>query len=150
MVGRGLSGGVRFYVDADTLGLAKALVLLRPDVTYPGDPGGTVRGRSRSPCPITRTDTPDDAWIPEVARRGWAILTRDRKIQSRVAETAAVIASRARMFAITSQEQLSVWDQLEVLMCNWRRIEERVDEPGPWVVAMTRTGLRDIDLHLDP
>jgi hypothetical protein len=33
---------VRFYLDADVLGLAKVLVQLRNDVTYPGDPGGVV------------------------------------------------------------------------------------------------------------
>jgi hypothetical protein len=38
---------VRFYLDADILGLAKVLVTLRPDMTYPGDPGGVVRGCSR-------------------------------------------------------------------------------------------------------
>jgi len=27
---------VRFYLDADILGLAKLLVQLRPDVTFPG------------------------------------------------------------------------------------------------------------------
>lgn len=32
---------VRFYVDADVLGLAKLLVRLRSDVTYPGDPEGS-------------------------------------------------------------------------------------------------------------
>jgi hypothetical protein len=31
---------VRFYVDADVLGLAKVLAAIRPDVTDPGDPGG--------------------------------------------------------------------------------------------------------------
>jgi hypothetical protein len=30
---------VRFYVDADLLGLGKILGSLRNDVTYPGDPG---------------------------------------------------------------------------------------------------------------
>jgi hypothetical protein len=31
---------VRYYIDADLLGLAKILVQIRTDVTYPGDPGG--------------------------------------------------------------------------------------------------------------
>jgi hypothetical protein len=30
---------VHYYIDADVLGLAKILVQVRPDVTYPGDPG---------------------------------------------------------------------------------------------------------------
>jgi hypothetical protein len=33
---------VRFYVDADILGLGKLLGSLRNDVTYPGDPGTPV------------------------------------------------------------------------------------------------------------
>ena len=45
---------VRFYVDADLLGLAKILAGARSDVTYPGDPGGVCRDRStRPPCPVT-------------------------------------------------------------------------------------------------
>jgi hypothetical protein len=36
---------VHYYVDADLLGVAKVLVQLRGDVTYPGDPGGPVKGR---------------------------------------------------------------------------------------------------------
>jgi len=35
---------VHYYVDADLLGVAKILVQLRGDVTYPGDPGGPVKG----------------------------------------------------------------------------------------------------------
>ena len=51
---------VRFYIDADVLGLAKILVQIRPDVTYPGDPGGIVKGRRiRPPCPIADPSTPD-------------------------------------------------------------------------------------------
>lgn len=38
---------VRFYLDADVLGLAKLLVQVRNDVTYPGDPGGVVQKRER-------------------------------------------------------------------------------------------------------
>src|SRR5712691_1789865 len=48
---------VRFYVDADVLGLAKVLAGLRTDVTYPGDPGGPVKGgRVRPACPVAESD----------------------------------------------------------------------------------------------
>jgi hypothetical protein len=43
---------VRFYVDADVLGLAKVLTQVRNDVTYPADPGSVLHRRQRSPCPI--------------------------------------------------------------------------------------------------
>jgi hypothetical protein len=32
--------GLRFYIDADLLGVAKILATVRSDVTFPGDPGG--------------------------------------------------------------------------------------------------------------
>ncbi len=72
---------ISFYVDADVLGLAKVLLHVRNDVTYPGDPGGLQRnGRVRAACPITDPGTPDELWIPVTAREGWLIITRDRHI----------------------------------------------------------------------
>jgi hypothetical protein len=51
---------VRYYVDADTIGLAKVLLQVRGDVTYPGDPGGRWRdGRYRPACVITSTAVRD-------------------------------------------------------------------------------------------
>ncbi len=72
---------VRFYVDADLLGLAHILADLRPDVTYPGDPGKVIHKRQRPACPVSTPAVKDRIWIPEVARRGWLIITRDRHIQ---------------------------------------------------------------------
>lgn len=37
---------IRFYIDADVLGLAHVLARLRPDVTYPGDPGAVIQKRT--------------------------------------------------------------------------------------------------------
>ena len=48
-------------------------------------------------------DTADAVWIPEVSRQGWIILTKDAAIRKRPLELAAVIASKARVFALTSQ-----------------------------------------------
>ena len=67
---------VRFYFDADVLGLAKVLVHVRADVTYPGDPGGTLHRRTRPACPITSPAVKDDLWIPQVASLGWLIHSR--------------------------------------------------------------------------
>lgn len=123
---------VRYYVDADTLGLAHVLAAIRADVTYPGDPGGEVRGRSRPPCPITSTEVADEVWIPEVARRGWTTITRDKTIERRPGERAAVLAHRAKVVAITSDEKLTVWHMLEIVMSRWRDIERlATEEDGP-------------------
>jgi hypothetical protein len=130
---------VRFYVDADTLGLAHVLAAIRSDVTYPGDPGATVKGRRRPPCPIVNTDTPDAVWIPEVARRGWVIITRDKAIDRRPGEKRSVLDNGAKLNTITSDEVLDKWHLLEIVMCQWRKIEETVEIPGPFIYSVTRT-----------
>ena len=135
---------VRFYVDADCLGLARILAGLRDDVTYPGDPGGMIRKRSRPPCVITTPDTADSVWIPQVAALGWGIITRDRAIQRKPAELAAVNAHGAKMFAITTTEKLSTWHLLEIVTINWRRMESLLGDPGPFIYAITRTGARKV------
>ena len=137
---------VRFYCDADVLGLAKILASLRPDVTYPGDPGGILHRRERPPCPIRNTAVKDHVWIPETARQGWLIITRDSRIQHHRAEIEAVRSSGARMVALVSEEARGTWEQLEIVMSQWRAIERRLEEPGPVIYAVSRTVLRPVDL----
>jgi hypothetical protein len=137
---------VRFYIDADVLGLAKILASLRSDVTYPGDPGAVVHRRQRPPCLITRPATLDEIWIPETAHRGWLIITRDSAIQRHRAEIEAVRSSGARMIALAGSEATGTWAQLEVVMSQWRAIERRLAEPGPFIYTATRTALRLFDL----
>lgn len=137
---------VRFYFDADVLSLAKVIVSLRPDVTYPGDPGGVVHRRRRPPCPITDPATDDEIWIPVTARHGWLIITRDSAIQRHQAQIEAVRNSSARMIALTGDEAIGTWQQLEVVMSQWRAIERRLEEPGPFIYTATRTTLRPVDL----
>jgi hypothetical protein len=137
---------VRFYFDADILGLGKTLARLRPDMTYPGDPGDTIRKRARPACPITKTSGPDEDWIPEVARRGWLIITRDSRIQEHRAEVAAVRDNGARMIALASRDAGGTC-QLAVFFTEWRRIEATLDEPGPFIYTASRTApLRAVNL----
>lgn len=137
---------VRFYIDADLLGLARVLASLRHDVTYPGDPGAVIHKRSRPPCPIASPAVKDTQWIPEVAARGWLIITRDRRIQEHRLEITAVREHRARMVALTAADAGSVFAQLEVVMCRWRDIERCVAVPPPFIYAATRSAMRSIPL----
>jgi PIN like domain len=137
---------VRFYFDADVLGLARILAQMRSDVTYPGDPGGKLFKRHRGPCPITSTAVPDSEWIPEVTRQGWVIITRDANIAVNRAEISAVRDHSARMVVLAGREAIGTWNQLEVFMTQWRRIEALLEFPGPFIYSATRTALRAIDL----
>lgn len=137
---------VRFYFDADILGLGKLIATLRTDVTYPGDPGGTLHKRQRPPCPITTPHTRDLDWIPVVAGAGWIAITRDRHIQDHRAELAAVRDHRLRLVALSAPEARTTWEQLEVIMSQWRGIEALVGEEGPLIRLATRTSLRPVPL----
>lgn len=137
---------VLFYVDADILGLGKLIASLRTDVTYPGDPGAEIHRRQRPPCPITGPDVLDPDWIPEVARRGWLIITRDSAIITNRNEIAAVREHRAKMVALNQEDARTKWGQLEVLMTRWRDIENLVTEPGPFIWRASRTAMTPIPL----
>lgn len=136
----------RWYVDADTLGLGHILALARPDVTFCGDDGQRKKRRlCLPPCVIQDTDADDDVWIPAVTREGLAIITRDEHIQTRTNEINAVLASRARMFAITSAGDLHNWDLLVIVATRWRAMEVAALESGPYIYSVTRTGMTKID-----
>ncbi len=132
MTGRPRPARVHYYIDADLLGVAKILVQLRGDVTYPGDPGGPVKGgRVRPPCTITDPATLDAVRIPETARQEWLIITRDRRIQEHRAEIEAVSSSGARMVNLAADDATDRFAQMEVIMCQWRHISALLDEKRP-------------------
>ena len=138
---------VRVYFDADVLGLAKLLCQERPDFTYPGDPGATVKRYARPACPIQSPATLDRDWIPVVADRGWLIITRDRAIQDNLAEIEAVRTFGAKMVNLASSDAGTTWGQLEVVMSRWREISDLIDRDGPFIFVATRTGeLRSVAL----
>lgn len=137
---------VHFYFDADILGLGKVVGGLRSDCTFPGDEGTVIHKRMRPACQIMTPAIQDDVWIPAVAEQGLVIVTRDSKIQRRVAELNAVRDNSARMVALVSKDARTVWSQLEVLMIQWRRIEAVRNEPGPYIYRASRTAFKQIEL----
>ncbi len=52
-------------------------------------------------------DTKDATWIPEVAARGWVILTKDKTIRRDSLELGAVLAARAFYFTLGGQNYLA-------------------------------------------
>ncbi len=135
---------VRYYADADILGVGKVLATLRSDITYPGDPGMAIHKRVRPACSITSPRVKDHVWIPTVSQEGLLILTRDNKIQQHRAEIAAIIESSGRMVALSSADANTVWAQLEIIVTQWRRIETLTQLPGPFIYSATRTSLTRI------
>ena len=147
MTPRARPADVRFYFDADVLGLAKVVAGLRSDVTFPGDPGGTIHRRTRPPCPVRSPAVKDTEWIPVAAEAGWLIVTRDSRIQDRRAEVAAVRDAGAKMIALGGTEARGTWHQLEVLLTQWRAIERVAADNGPLIFSALRSGLRQVPLQ---
>jgi hypothetical protein len=142
----GRAAQVRFYVDADILGLGKILGDLRNDVTYPGDPGAVARKRHRAPCPIASPDVLDTDWIPDVAARGWLIVTRDSMIIQNRNEITAIRENNAKMAALNQRDAQTKWGQLEVFMTQCRHIEALTAERGPFIWRVSRTAMTPIPL----
>lgn len=133
---------IRFYLDADLLGVAKILVQVRADVTYPGDPGGPAPDGSVRPRCLVQPGEKDVDWIGRVTQNGWVIISRDRHIRHRPAERAALGEAGARVLCLDPRHSLNKWQQLELIVTQWRRFEEIADCPGPWLYTVTRTTLR--------
>jgi len=51
------------------------------------------------------------------------------------------------MVALSGREAIGTWNQLEVLMRQWRGIQALLDEVGPFIYLATRTTLRPLDLN---
>jgi PIN domain-containing protein len=137
---------VHYYVDADILGLGLVLARLRSDVTYPGDPGAVIHKRERPACVVTTPHAPDTEWIPIAAQHRWLIITRDRQIQEHRREIGAVREHGARMIALSGQDARGTFDQLEIVMTQWRAIARLLVEPGPFIYTATRTSLKPVSL----
>lgn len=135
----GRDSTLRFYVDETSMGLAKAMTILRRDVVHPGHP--------RLPEVPTGTDDPD--WMPVVAGRGLIVIGRDKHIRSKPAELAAFHEHGLRVFWIAGKRDLSNWGNLARLVRFWDHIEDVIADrgSGPWFYAINEGGLREIRLR---
>lgn len=84
------------------------------------------------------------AWIPVASAGEWVVVARDKKIRHRPAEWAALAEHPLRILVLTTVGNLSVWEQLRVLVARWERIEELSDREPPWMFAVTKNGLREM------
>lgn len=140
---------VRYYVDADILGLAKVLAGLNAEITFPGDPGAVIKRVYRPKCIIDSPAVKDTVWVPQVAAQGWLIITRDSAIQQHTAEVNAVRSSGARMIALAGDDAKGTWAQLHIVMKHWARIEELAQMPGPFIHRATLNKISRVDLAAD-
>lgn len=122
----------RWFLDENSIGVAKALSYVRGDVTWPGGPGGLVEEGAK-----------DSQWLPVVGKAGLVVLTRDKRIRSRPLERQALLEHGVRACFLTAGGQLTLFEQLQLWLRNWSEIERLVaEEPAPWLASVTTNGVR--------
>jgi hypothetical protein len=127
---------LRFFVDESSLAMGKILAIAREDVIHTGHPL----------MPEVPVGTLDPDWIPAVAARGLAVISRDKRIRTKPAELELFRQHQLRAFWIAGKRDLDNWQTLGRLVRRWDDIEEALRErgPGPWFYAINESGLKEI------
>lgn len=84
---------------------------------------------------------PDVEWIPEVGRRGWVLITKDKNIRRNPLERAAYENARLRGFVLTGTDMggKEVADLLVV--CLPGMVRRAAGRQGPLLFAISRGGI---------
>ncbi len=129
---------VRFFVDENHLAHGKAHRENHDYVVYPG----------QVELPEIPRGALDDEWLPVDASLGLLVITRDQRIRYRPAEKRLWMEHGVRGFVLTGRRSQSTLDSLAILEQHWPHVEQIItSEPdGPWMFAVTATGLRPIAL----
>jgi hypothetical protein len=112
----------------------EAVAVVRKDVRYAGGPHAPAE------------DTPDERWLSEAARRDWVVIARDKRLRRRKSERRQWRRKGLGVFALTSSGNLTIWQTAELLISRFDEIEAYArDHEGPYVVSVTRQGLRRLE-----
>lgn len=88
---------------------------------------------------------PDVEWIPEVAARGWVILTKDKYIRRSPVELLALQRAGAR-YVCLSAGRMRGEEQGFCLVQQWKTIDSVVrSKPVPLIITVTRTAVQWLD-----
>lgn len=115
---------VCFYVDENLAGLGLTLRDVRPSRDL-------VVGSHPPIQHLVPKDDPD--WIPDVAGRGWVVITNDRHIRTRPFEAgrALEVGLRCAHLDPPGTKNPRVWDFLRLLLRHWDDVEALCSRAGP-------------------
>ncbi len=83
----------------------------------------------------------DSEWLPEVGRRGWIVLTKDRHIRTRTNELVALLKAGVGAFVLTTAD-LSGAEMAHAFVRALPRIKAMViGQPRPFVARVSSGGL---------
>jgi predicted nuclease of predicted toxin-antitoxin system len=85
---------------------------------------------------------PDESWIPQVAARGWVILTKDKNIRRRAGEREALVTASARIITLTSGNMTGE-TMARLFVGNLQEMEQLAAlQPAPFVAVLGTGGLQ--------
>ena len=128
----------RFFVDENLLALAKLLAADGRDVVHPGHPA----------LPEVPLGTLDNEWLRVVGERRLVVITRDKRIRSRPVERRRLTEAEVRAFVLTRAGDLTTAAMRDLVEEHWAAMMAHLEAhpDGPWLVAITRAGLRPFRL----
>jgi predicted nuclease of predicted toxin-antitoxin system len=86
-------------------------------------------------------NAPDEQWIPDVAGRGWVILTKDKNIRRRAGEREAAVTAQARIITLTSGNMRGE-DMANLFVGHLPEMEQlATTHPPPFVAILGPAGL---------
>ena len=86
-------------------------------------------------------DAPDSDWIPEVASRGWVLVTKDQHIHRNPLERAAYESAKLRGFVITGKD-MNAKELSELLTtCLHGMVRRCAGRGGPSLFTISRYGV---------
>jgi|SRR6266508_3754265 len=86
-------------------------------------------------------DAKETEWLPEIGRRGWLVITRDKRIRSRPGERQTLLDAGVGCFILTQKQSLTRWDYLKLLTRALDEMERIFAETErPFVFGVSRTG----------
>lgn len=85
-------------------------------------------------------DAKDEEWLREVGRRGWIILTNDKRIRYRSNERTALMQANGRAFVIVARGDISAHIVAEILVRALPAIRRFVARHAPpFIAKVTRS-----------
>jgi hypothetical protein len=84
--------------------------------------------------------TPDPEWIPEIGRRDWVLITKDKNIRRNPLERAAYEAARVRGFVVTGKDMNGAELASLLVRCLPGMVYRVAGTPGPSLFTISRGG----------
>lgn len=85
-------------------------------------------------------DAKDEEWLTQAGRKGWIVLTKDKKIKYRALELAAVVAVRACVFTLAAGG-VQGSEMAKIFVKAMPKIQDYVNANSPpYIVRVTKSG----------